>query len=63
MSKRQLFTVKNSEWTIRETASDIFELRYLDGTRIGGLRGKRLASALAVIAELARHLASKAVSR
>jgi hypothetical protein len=59
MSKQtEPFRIQNSDWTITETAPDIFELASHGGTKkkIGGLTGKRLVSALAVISELDRHL-------
>jgi len=58
MSKKtELFRVHNSDWTITETVHGVFELSSTSGLeKIGGLTGKRLVSALAVISELDRHL-------
>ena len=57
MSKQtELFRVQNSDWTIIETAKDVFTLASSGGERIGGLSAKRLVSALAVISEAQRYI-------
>jgi hypothetical protein len=57
MSKRELFTVRNSEWIIRETTSGIYEFSTADGSKkISGLSAKQVTSANAVIAEAERHI-------
>ena len=57
-ASRELFTVKNSDWTLTETEPGVFELASADGLKnLGGLSSKGLVSASAVISELARHLA------
>ena len=58
MSKQaELFHVRNSDWTITETAPGIFTFASVDETKkIEGLTGKCLVAANAVISELDRYL-------
>ena len=60
MSKNaELFSVSNENWSINEVESGVFELVSADKTKkMTKLSAKQLASALAVISELARHLES-----
>jgi len=52
-----LFSVANSDWIIRETSANLFELSTQDGKKkISNLTAKQLTSALAVISELDRYL-------
>ena len=57
MSKKELFSVRNSEWLIRETAPDAYEVSTADGSKkISGLSAKQLVSLNAVVAEAERHI-------
>jgi hypothetical protein len=58
MSKQtELFRVRNSDWTVSETNAGKYELATADGSqKISGLTGQQLANALAVLAELDRHI-------
>jgi hypothetical protein len=57
MSKREFFTVRNSDWIIRETTSGTYELSTADGSKkISGLSAKQLVRVNAVVAEAERHI-------
>jgi hypothetical protein len=51
------FTVMNADWQITEVSPGSFTLSAQDGVyTLGPIPGEKLASALAVISELDRHL-------
>jgi hypothetical protein len=51
------FTVMNADWQITEVSPGAFILATHDGAyTLGPIPGEKLASALAVISELDRHL-------
>jgi hypothetical protein len=56
-STPELFTVMNADWKISEDSSGLYTLEAFDGSaKLGPIDGDKLASALAVISELDRHL-------
>jgi hypothetical protein len=59
-ASRELFTVKNSDWVVKETAPGVFALTSADGVKtLSDMSGKQLVSILAVISELDRHLRAR----
>jgi len=56
-ASRELFTVRNSDWTLKETSAGLFEISSADGSsKVGPFPAAKLVSMLAVIGELDRHI-------